>query len=223
MTSMTEAVIFDMDGLLIDTEPLWRQAEKEIFSNYGIELTGEMAKKNHGLATDEVIMQWYSYKPWPGPDHNRLKNELYHKVYELFTGMKGNGMLREGALQAIESVRSAGLRTAIATSSPRLMIDAFLGKYNLRDQFRIDHTSEDEAYGKPHPAVYLGVASKLGLPPSSCLAVEDSVNGLISARSARMKTIAVPEPSDFDNPQYSIADHKLHSLLELDVSLVRSL
>jgi HAD superfamily hydrolase (TIGR01509 family) len=213
-------VIFDMDGLLIDSEPYWRKAEQETFRKVGVIIDDEMVKESYGLATDEVIRHWYNYRPWPDPDHAGLKAELYDRVYELF--MNGNCILMDGAREAVETVLANGLKAAIASSSPRLMIDAFLDKTGLRDRFTVSHTSEDEAYGKPNPAVYLGVASRLGVPPYRCLALEDSFNGMIAAKAARMKTVVVPEEGYFDDPRYVIADGKLRSLKELSYDLIRS-
>jgi len=218
---MIEAMIFDMDGLLIDSEPYWRKAEQETFKKVGIEIDDEMVYESYGLASDEVIEHWYNYQPWPDPDHAKLKADLYRRVYELFTN--SNCLLMEGALEAIEMARTKGMLTAIASSSPRLMIDAFLDKSGLHDSFSVSHTSEDEAYGKPNPAVYIGVASRLGLPPSRCLALEDSFNGMIAAKAALMKTVVVPEPVYFDDQRYAIADCKLRSLKDLTYELICSL
>jgi len=218
---MIEAVIFDMDGLLIDSEPYWRKAEQEIFKGVGIDITDDMLSESYGLGSAEVIEHWYRYQPWPDPDLAKLKADIYKRVYEIF--LNGNSMLMEGALEAIEMVRAKGLHTAIASSSPRMMIDAFLNKSGLRDQFSISHTSEDEAYGKPNPAVYLGVASRLGIPPTSCLALEDSFNGMIAALAARMKTVVVPEPVNYDDQRYAIADSKLRSLKDFSYELICSL
>ncbi len=218
---MIKAVIFDMDGLLIDSEPYWRKAEQEVFKSCGIDITDDMVMESYGLGSGEVIEHWYNRQPWPDPDHAKLKAELYKRVYELFNN--GNCILMEGALEAVKMVRANGLHTAIASSSPRMMINTFLDKSGLRDHFSISHTSEDETYGKPNPAVYLGVASRLGLPPISCLAVEDSFNGMIAAKAARMKTIVVPEPVYYDDPRYAIADFKLQSLKDFSYELICSL
>ena len=180
-----------------------------------------MLMESYGLGSEEVIEHWYNRQPWPNPDHAKLKADLYNRVYELFNN--GNSILMEGALEAVEMVRENGMSAAIASSSPRMMIDAFLDKSGLQDHFSISHSSEDEIYGKPNPAVYLGVASRLGLPPRNCLAIEDSFNGMIAALAARMKTIVVPEPVYYDDQRYTIADSKLKSLKDLSYELICSI
>ncbi|OFY53041.1 MAG: hypothetical protein A2Y87_05460 [Bacteroidetes bacterium RBG_13_46_8] len=217
---MIKAVIFDMDGLLINSEPYWRQVEIEMLQRFGIHATEELAKDTYGLRTDEVIRYWYDYQPWPDPDHEQLKADLYTRIRELIDGAD---ILMDGAIEAIRLVRDAGLLSAIASSSPRMMIDRFISLYRLDESFDLIHSSEEEAFGKPHPAVYLSVAAKLGVAATSCLAIEDSLNGVIAAKAARMKAIVVPDPLYFDDQRYVIADGKLRSLKELSLAMIQSL
>lgn len=217
---MIKAVIFDMDGLLINSEPYWRQVEIEMLQRFGIHATEELAKDTYGLRTDEVIRYWYDYQPWPDPDHEQLKTDFYIRIQELIDGVD---ILMDGAMEAISLVRYGGLLSAIASSSPRMMIDSFISRYRLDDSFDLIHSSEEEAFGKPHPAVYLSVAAKLGVAATSCLAIEDSLNGVVAAKAARMKAIVVPDPLYFDDQRYVIADGKLHSLRELSLAMIQSL
>jgi len=217
---MIKAVIFDLDGLLIDSEPFWKQVEIEMLQQFGINATEEMVRDTYGLRTDEVIGHWYDYQPWPDPDHKKLESDLYVRIQELINGAD---ILMEGAREAIIMVRSWGFLSAIASSSPRSMIDNFLSRYCMADFFDMIHSSENEVSGKPHPAVYLSTAAKLGVPPTSCLAIEDSINGVIAAKAARMKTIVIPDPLNFNDERFVIADGKLRSLKELNLALIQSL
>ena len=217
---MIKAVIFDMDGLLINSEPYWRQVEIEMLQRFGIHATDELAKDTYGLRTDEVIRYWYDYQPWPDPDHEQLKADFYTRIRELIDGAD---ILMDGAIEAISLVRDSGLLSAIASSSPRIMIDSIISRYRLDESFDLIHSSEEEAFGKPHPAVYLSVAAKLGVAATNCLAVEDSLNGVIAAKAARMKTIVIPDPLNFNDERFVIADGKIHSLKELNLALIQSL
>jgi sugar-phosphatase len=217
---MIKAVIFDLDGLLIDSEPYWRRVEIEMLQKFGINATDEMVRETYGLRTDEVIAYWYDLQPWPNPDHKKMEADFYVLIQELINGAD---ILMEGAKDAINIVKTGGFLSAIASSSPRIMIENFVSHYNLSDSFDLIHSSVEEAFGKPHPAVYLSTAAKLGVPPTSCLAIEDSVHGVVAAKAARMKTIVIPEPVNYDDQRYNVADGKLRSLKELTLSMIQAL
>jgi HAD superfamily hydrolase (TIGR01509 family) len=217
---MIEAVIFDMDGVLIDSEPLWQQVERDIFAGYGVKIDADMIKQTLGLQADEVIQHWYQYKPWPNLNEEKIIAEFYKRIVVL---VNGANILMEGAAEAVEMARSHGLKTGIASSSPQLMLDSFMEKYQMHDLFEAALTSEDDGPGKPHPAVYLSAAQALGVDPKNCLAVEDSVNGMVAAKAAKMKTIVVPDKVHFEDKRYQLADARLRSLKEFTYELIRSM
>ncbi len=217
---MTEAVIFDMDGLLVDSEPLWKKTEKEIFARLGIHLREEMQYETYGMQTDEVIRHWYKYKPWNDPDFKKLKKEFYSRIGAL---IEKEAPLMKGVHHALEFFRSRNYVTGLASSSPMELIRIVLKKFDLYYFFDAIHTSEDESFGKPHPAVYLRIAGKMGKEPVTCIAIEDSLAGLIAAKAARMKTICVPEASMFEHPGYGMADVKLTSLAGIDETVLKKL
>lgn len=208
---MIKAAIFDMDGLLIDSEPFWQETERKIFSEYGIHLTPAMQKNTFGLRTDEQIKYWYNYKPWPDPDFEKTENQYDQIIIEYF---RTRGKLLQGAMEIIDFFKTEDYRLALASSSRMCIIEAFLQKFNLHEIFEVVHSAEYEKYGKPHPAVYLHTAKLMKLSPWSCLAFEDSLHGVIAAKAARMKVVAVPDHNHFDYPEYGIADLKLRSLSE---------
>jgi beta-phosphoglucomutase-like phosphatase (HAD superfamily) len=112
--------------------------------------------------------------------------------------------------------RSKGLPMAVASSSDLKIINAVMDKFEISGYFNVIHSAEFEDYGKPHPAIYLTTAKKLGVLPNECLAIEDSLNGLRSAIAAGTKTAAVPDVKFFNNSEFDIADMKLGSLEELN-------
>jgi sugar-phosphatase len=129
--------------------------------------------------------------------------------------VRERGELKPGVEQALSLVQSRGLRTALASSSPSAIIDTVLDRFGLRSAFEIVHSAEGEPYGKPHPGVYLHTAERLGVRPQECLAIEDSPNGVLAAKAAGMRCLAVPEPPLRGHPWFAIADAVVESLAEI--------
>ena len=217
---MIQAVIFDMDGLLIDSEPLWKKAEIELFSNVGVPLTLEMTNQTMGLRTDEVVEHWHKRYPWESPTQKEVCEKLDEMVLEL---VKKEGIAKDGVHEAISVCESANLPMAIASSSSLSMINAVMDKLNIRDKIKVVHSAHDEDFGKPHPAVYISTAQELGVKPVNCLAFEDSANGVISAKAAKMKCIAIPEPDMIHDKRFLIADIVIGSLNELTTRMLEDL
>lgn len=215
---MIQAIIFDMDGLLIDSEPLWQEAEIKVFRGVGVPITQEMTLQTVGLRTDEVAEHWYKQFPWDGPALLDVAQRVDETVIQL---IKAKGMAREGVDQAVAACISQNLPMAIASSSPMELIDAVLEKLNLKDKMQVVHSAHDEEFGKPHPAVYISTAQELGIHPTHCLAFEDSANGVLAAKAARMKCIAIPEPEMRDDKRFGIADIILRSLNDFTAEMLR--
>jgi beta-phosphoglucomutase-like phosphatase (HAD superfamily) len=112
--------------------------------------------------------------------------------------------------------RSRDIPMALASSSPMQIINAVMNKLGIAKEFKVIYSAENEEYGKPHPAVYITTAQKMNTAPIDCVAFEDSFNGIISAKAAMMKTVAVPELYNFYNPRFDIADVKLRRLKEFN-------
>jgi HAD superfamily hydrolase (TIGR01509 family) len=208
---MIEAVIFDMDGLLVDSEPLWREAEKIVFSSVGINLTESDFEQFMGFKINEVVDFWYKKSPWKTKTRDRVENEILDELDFL---IDTRAQPKKGLEHILELFRGKAIPLALASSSPAAIIDAVLKKLSIAQVFRIIHSAEKERFGKPHPAVFLSTARMLNVPAASCLVFEDSFNGLIAAKAARTKTVSIPEPSDFQQTRFDIADLKLRSLAD---------
>jgi HAD superfamily hydrolase (TIGR01509 family) len=208
---LIKAVIFDLDGIIIESEPLWKEVEKKVFAGVGLDLTTEMCRRTIGLDTHDTIKFWYAEKPWTGKDFTTLFREIIESMRET---MQEKVELKEGFLETLHMIRRKLLPVAVATSSPQVLIKTALGKFGILEEFDILNSSETEEYGKPHPGVYLTTARKLGMDPRNCLAFEDSFNGAIAAKAARMKVVTVPDPADFSDRRFDFSDLKLSSLLE---------
>ena len=209
-----QAVIFDMDGLLVDSEPLWREAEVDVFGAIGVPLTQEMCRQTTGLRYDEVVRYWHARFPWEKPDREQVAQTLLDAAQRLIVE---RGSLLEGALDAITSLHAAGAKLAIASSSPLQLIQAVVKKFALDEYFLVLHSAADENAGKPDPAVYLTTMSLLGVEPNQCLALEDSVSGLLAARAAGATVIAVPDSESAHEPAFAEADIVLSSLAEFSI------
>jgi sugar-phosphatase len=167
---MISAVVFDMDGLLIDSEPLWRLAEVEVFRSIGVPLTEELARTTMGMRTDEVVEHWFARHPWTGPTHKEIAARITARVIGL-VGERGE--LMTGARQLIDLFAARGLPLAIASSSSSEIIGAVVTRIGVRAAFRVLQSAEHEPFGKPHPGVYIAAARALGVAPADCLAFED--------------------------------------------------
>ena len=209
---MIKAVIFDMDGVIIDSEPIWRQAEKEVFSTVNIALLEEDCKKTMGYKIDEVVDYWHQLFPWQSPSKAEIKDNIIDRVIEL---IQQKGAAMAGLEHAISLIKSHNLKLAIASSSANRIIEAVVAKLKLKDVFDICCSAENENWGKPHPAVFITTASRLNVNPEHCLVIEDSAHGVIAARAAKMKVLVVPEKDSAFKNEFHAAHYKLNSLKEL--------
>ena len=217
---MIKAVLFDMDGLLIDSEPLWRKAEIEIFPKVGIPITYEECEQTAGLRIDEVIKFWYNQKPWDNLSLEEVEHQIVDRLIELIIE---EGQPLEGVDYILNFFESENIKAAIASSSSYRIIDTVLDKLNIRPHFKQVHSAQDESHGKPHPAVFLNAANKMNTSPENCLVFEDSLNGVISAKAARMKVVAIPEEMNLNNSKFNISDLILTSLKEFDKASLTNL
>jgi mannitol-1-/sugar-/sorbitol-6-/2-deoxyglucose-6-phosphatase len=219
-----DAVILDMDGLLIDTEPVWRIAESAVFAELGISLSESDLLESTGQPIDELIRNWRKRRP---PDSARSSELTDAEVAERITDhviahVMTQGQPMPGVTAAIARFERYGLALAIASSSPLQLIDAVCDRLGLAG-IPVRCSGLDETQGKPAPDVYLTAAYRLGVAPTSCLAMEDSPHGIASAKSADMRCVAVPDPLLAADPRYCEADLVLPSLTELDDAALRLL
>jgi len=203
--------IFDMDGLLIDSEILWHQAEREILGSLGVDLPPTGSRTTTGMFVGEVVNYWYERSPWSGPSGPEVVDMLLQRVGDLVVSQ---GQLMPGALRALDLASERG-PLGLASSTPIELIRRCLSHFGLESRFAAIHSAEFEPYGKPHPGVFLTTATSLGVAPTACLVFEDSSAGLLAAKAARMTCVAVPAPGERLLPAFAIADLVLPSLLEL--------
>jgi beta-phosphoglucomutase-like phosphatase (HAD superfamily) len=184
------AAVFDMDGLLIDSEPFWWEAEQAVFAEVGVRLTDADCVQTMGLRVDEVVAYWAARRSWQGVPPERVAERVVQRVIEF---VRSRGKEMAGAGRALSLCEGLGLRLGLASSSSPEIIDAVLDRLGFAGRFEVVRSAAHEARGKPHPDVYLSACAGLGIPPPDCVAFEDSPNGVRAARAAGMHCIAVPE------------------------------
>jgi mannitol-1-/sugar-/sorbitol-6-/2-deoxyglucose-6-phosphatase len=215
-----KSVIFDVDGVLIDSEPFWRESEREVFARYGLALAEADCILTTGMRIQEVAQFWYDRQPWQGASTDEVAAEILAGVIRR---IRERGTAMPGLADAIRLFRSRGLRLALASSSARSLIDTVLARLAIGSTFEVVVSAENGLRGKPEPDVYLAAARMLALPPMVCLAIEDSIAGVQSAKAAGMKCLAVPLPELRGDPRYQIADSVVDSLAQIDCRIMDKL
>lgn len=183
-----KALLFDMDGLAVDSEPLWFHVERDFAAARGGDFTAEMAERciGRGLAnTLRVMGEAFGF----AIDVERDAAE----IIERFTSRVGELELKPGFVELFEAAREAGVPRALASSSSRRIVHASLDRFGLRERFDAVVSGDDVAHPKPAPDVFLEAARRLGVAPEGCVVLEDSASGCKAGRAAGMKVIAVPE------------------------------
>ncbi|MBL0911065.1 MAG: HAD-IA family hydrolase [Bacteroidia bacterium] len=198
-------ILFDMDGVLIDSEPFWRLAEHIVFDRFGITLSKEHFSYTTGLRNDEVVD--IRIREW-GLDP-ALREQLMHDIIEVVVQhIETEGQATEGLPDVLNWIRERGIPAMIVTSSPLPVIRAVIRKLQLEGVLDRFVSATEFEFGKPHPQAYIEGYRRLGLQRSEVVVVEDSINGMLAAKAARIFTTVIPEKDNFENPRFSLADHK---------------
>nr|MBA2597174.1 hexitol phosphatase HxpB [Chloroflexia bacterium] len=192
----------------------------EALTAVGVPITAEDAVETTGLRTDEVVEQWYARYPWADPPKKEIEARIITRLIAL---ARERGGPMPGVHETLEALSAAGYPLAVASSSASEIIAAVLETLALGHYFRVTQSAEHEQFGKPHPGVYIEAARALGVAPWRCLAFEDSPNGVIAAKAARMTCIAVPDPALAGDRRFGAADLVLPSLTEFRVEMLEGM
>lgn len=184
---MKKAVIFDMDGVIVDSEGLWQQAEKEVFSSLGVAMNVESCELTKTMTTGEVTHYWYAQSPWEGTGIEEVEAMVVARVIELIATQN---CAIPGVRRFIEDLKANGLKIGLATNSPYKVIPRVLDKLALTHLFDSISSSEFVEHGKPSPAVYLNALEKLNEKAEDCVAIEDSNSGIEAAKRAGITVVA---------------------------------
>jgi HAD superfamily hydrolase (TIGR01509 family) len=215
MTGPLTAVIFDMDGVIIDSEPLWRRAMIRAFNAAGMPFTEADCRKTMGIRINEVVQYWLDLRGMRNIRPAELEEQIVSVLLDL---IEQEGRLIPGIAEIMQLCSEKHIKMGLATSSSNRLMLAILKKLALEQAFQSAVSAETMTYGKPHPEVFLVCAGQLNVPPARCLVIEDSLNGVIAAKAAQMKVVAVPEPGHQHKEKFIVADHVLtdmHQVLAL--------
>jgi sugar-phosphatase len=204
-------VIFDMDGLLIDSEPWWQIAGTETLREFNVTLSPIQYHHTTGLRTPEWLDYWFGFF---GIDKKLIPAAAAALHANVFEKIRNEAEPLPGVRYALDFFRAKQFRIGLATSSPLSLAKIVTDKLDIGDYFNAITSAGDLPYGKPHPQVYIDCAAALSASPLECLAFEDSFNGLIAAKAARMKCVVIPVADQFSLPKWGAADLKLSSLTE---------
>ena len=210
---MSKAVIYDMDGVIINSEPLWREALIHCFNKVGFDFTQDKCRTTQGMRLIEVVEYWFADQPWKGKSIEDVETDILTKVTEL---IMQKGIAMDGVNKSIELFKAKGYRVALASSSATSLINAVLDKLGLSDAFEVINSAENLAFGKPHPEIFIKTAKQLGVKPNNCWVIEDSFHGALAGKAALMKVIAIPDDEAKNDKRFAIADYQLNSLSEIE-------
>ena len=182
------AVVFDMDGVLVDTEHLWDEVREELTTEWGGRYTPEAQEAMMGMSSPE----WSRYLHETVGLRAQPETINAEVVRRMLARYEVELPVVPGAVEAVRRLHGEGLRLAVASSSNRVLIDAVLRRLDVTDLFDVTVSSEEVERGKPAPDVYLETACRLKVEPARCAAVEDSASGIRAARAAGMHVIAYP-------------------------------
>lgn len=215
-TGVLGAVLFDMDGTLVDSEKVWQVALDELAADLGGRLSLAARLSMIGMTTPEAIEILHRDLGLTGRSVAEDGQALESRMMSL---VESGLVFRPGAYELLSAVRAAGVRTALVTATVRRIVEVMLDTIG-RHNFDVVVTHDDVANGKPHPEPYASAAAALGVDPRDCVAIEDSITGATSALAAGCAVMAVPSEIDL-SPLRGVTH--VDSLMAVDVALLRQL
>jgi HAD superfamily hydrolase (TIGR01509 family) len=222
MEPVVDAVVFDLDGILIDSEPVWEQVRRAYVAEAGGRWLPDSQQRLMGMSTSEWA-RYLSRELGVGRPPEVVATEVIDRMASRYAESSAAGELPllPGAVEAVRRT-AEHWPLGLASSSPPRLIRTVLEATGLAPRFSVTMSTEEVSRGKPAPDVYLAVAGKLRVAPGTCVAIEDSSNGLRAAHTAGMRVVAVPQPMYPPQPDaLALADQVLGSLDELTVEALR--
>lgn len=215
---MNKAIIFDMDGVLVDSEGLWKIAEREVFSSLGVKMNDTLCEQTQTMTTTEVTKFWFSRNPWQGKTLEEVEQMVITRVIQF---IESEDCEIPGIKDFIKKFKSEGFKVGLATNSPHQIIPKVLHKLKVAHMFDAVTSAEFEKQGKPEPDVYLTILDRLKANKKNCIVVEDSNPGIKAAKKAGMKVVAFTNKGK--NKNLTGADYILHDYRQWDKHLFDNL
>lgn len=213
-------VIFDMDGLLIDSEPFWEEAGKETLEKFNVTLTPEQYASSTGLRTQEWLQHWFHHFNISEKYIDEAEEVIVQKAIEKIVS---HGEAMPGVNYIFNFFKELDFKIGLATSSPMSLANPVIDKLGVRSYLHTITSAEKLPFGKPHPQVFINCAAELNVAPLQCVVFEDSFNGMIAAKAARMKCVVIPVHHQQEQVKWKAADLQLNSLEEFDGLVLQSL
>ncbi|PGS53480.1 HAD family phosphatase [Bacillus sp. AFS041924] len=211
---MIKAVIFDFDGLIVDTESVWFEAYKEVLLRYDVELT--LQKFSEVVGTSDEVLFNYIDSNLKEPIEKEMIEQL---AKELVDEKLLEPVLRESVEDYLIAAKNAGLHIGLASSSSREWVESFLKKLNIYEYFSVIKTKDDVTKVKPDPELYLKAIEEIGVQVTKAIAFEDSLNGLIAATKAGLHCVIVPNSVtshlEFENHSLRLSSMAEKSLVDV--------
>ncbi len=213
-------VVFDMDGVLIDSEPLWKEAADDILRWFNLSMNEKQYATTTGMRTREFLDYWFNYfkvdKKYLPEAEKRIIDGVIERV-------KTKGKIMPGVHYLLDYFKQRNFKIGLATSSPMSLVEVVVSLLDASSYFDSYASAESLPFGKPHPMVYINCLEQLGANPLQSLCFEDSYNGMIAAKAAKMKCVVVPAYTQLNDQRWHAADLKLSSLQNFNDLLLESL
>lgn len=204
-----DTVIFDMDGLLIDSEPSWENAGREMLAKFGVSLTREQHLSTTGLRSKEWIDWWFRQFDIDAGYLAEAEIMLNNFAIDF---IRRDAIALPGIDHVFSLFEKNNFRIGLATSSPMALVEVVEEKLQLKGKIHAYMSAENLIHGKPHPEVYLDCARMLRASPLQCVCFEDSVYGMVAAKAARMKCVVIPAAHQLEDKRFGLADLMLPAL-----------
>ena len=212
MPSPFDAIIFDLDGVLADSEPCWNQIDTKLLAEYGVSYRGEYHRNVLGVSY-RLAVEFYKNAFHISASLEELMRQRGEIAIDFFANRVD---LFPSAKMTLEQLREMKLALAVATSSVSASARPLLARTGIKSLFSVVITGDEVQQGKPHPDIYLRTAKKLGIAPEACLVIEDALAGIAAAKAANMRVAAIPDTRFVDPREYeNEADYVLGSLSEI--------
>ncbi len=181
-----KAIIFDMDGVVVDSLAYWKTTENQMLSSFGIREEKTLQRQTESMSTREAITFWLSKFPQQSHNIDHIENSVIHQMIHL---IKSNDCINTDVQKLINNLHAQSFLLGLATNSPSAIVEVVLNKAELETIFNAIVTADDVTMVKPHPEIFLKTAKKLKVSPKDCLVIEDSTYGIQAAKQAGMSVL----------------------------------